>query len=57
MFHKYCDKIKKLNSFEKEDILNENFELYNQGNMKIYYAPHNEIINEKAKEILDLLGV
>ena len=49
MFQKYCDKIKALESFEKEDILNKNFELYNQGNMKIYYAPHNEIINDKAK--------
>ena len=49
MFQKYCDKIKALESFEKEDILNKNFELYNQGNMKIYYAPHNEIINNNAR--------
>ena len=49
MFQKYCDKIKTLKDFGKEEILNENFELYNQGNMKIYYAPHNEIINDKAK--------
>ena len=25
------------------------FQLYNKGKIKIYYAPHNEIINDKAK--------
>lgn len=49
MFDKYQEKIKKLKKFEKEDILKEEFELYNHENMKIYYAPHNEIINNKAK--------
>lgn len=49
MFNKYCDEIKKLNNFEKEDILNKTFELFSQNNMKIYYASHNEIVNEKAK--------
>ncbi len=49
MFNKYCDEIKKLNNFEKEDILNKKFELFKKNNMEIYYAPHNEIVNEKAK--------
>lgn len=49
MFDKYCNEIKKLNNFEKEDILNKKFELFNKNNMKIYYAPHNEIVNEKAR--------
>lgn len=49
MFDKYCDEIKRLNSFAKEDVLNKKFELYNKNNLKIYYAPHNEIINKKAK--------
>lgn len=49
MFDKYCADIKRLSNFEKEDILNKKFELYNKNNMKIYYAPHNEIVNEKAK--------
>lgn len=49
MFDKYQEKLKGLNNFEKEDILKEEFELYNHDNMKIYYAPHNEIINNKAK--------
>lgn len=49
MFAKYCKEIEKLNNFEKEDILNEKFELFSDANMKIYYAPHNEVINEKAK--------
>lgn len=49
MFDKYCDEIKQLSSFGKEEILNKKFELFSKGNMKIYYAPHNEIVNEKAK--------
>ena len=49
MFEKYCSEIQKLDNFNKEDILIEKFELYNKDNMKIYYAPHNEIINDKAK--------
>lgn len=49
MFNRYCDEIEKLSHFEKDDILNKKFELFNRDNMKIYYAPHNEIINEKAK--------
>lgn len=49
MFDKYCDEIEKLNSFEKADILNKKFELSSNNNMKIYYAPHNEIVNKNAK--------
>ena len=49
MFEKYCNEIKQLKEFNKEDILIEKFELFNNDNMKIYYAPHNEIINDKAK--------
>lgn len=49
MFDKYKDKILALENFNKKDILSEKFELYNKNNMQIYYAPHNEIINEKAK--------
>ena len=49
MFDKYCCKIKKLNSFEKCDILNDKFLLYRNDAMEIYYAPHNEIVNVHAK--------
>lgn len=49
MFDQYCKKIEELNGFEKKDILNKAFELYSNQNMKIYYAPHNEIVNEQAK--------
>lgn len=51
MFDKYVDKIKDLDSFKKEVILNEDFELYSdsQNKIKIYYALHNEIINRNAK--------
>ena len=49
MFEKYADLIKEMNKFEKENILNKKFELYNNSNIKIFYAPHNEIINKNAK--------
>lgn len=49
MFDKYYKQIENLVSFDKEDILNEKFKLYGENNIKIYYAPHNEIINEQAK--------
>ena len=49
MFNKYINDILELNNFKKEDILNEKFLLIKEKNMEIYYAPHNEIINENAK--------
>ena len=49
MFEKYYNKIKNLTNFDKEDILNEKFKLYKEDNMTIYYAPHNETINNNAK--------
>ena len=49
MFDKYSNEIKKLNTFDKKDILNKNFLLMKKDKMEIYYAPHNEIVNEKAK--------
>ncbi len=49
MFDIYSEKIKALKNFEKKDILNSNFRLYAKNGMSIYYAPHNETINSKAK--------
>lgn len=49
MFDKYSSKIKELDGFDKSDILNETFLMFSGGNMEIYYAPHNEVINDKAK--------
>lgn len=49
MFDKYSNEIKKLCGFDKSNILSEKFLLFNKNNMEIYYAPHNEIINDKAK--------
>lgn len=49
MFEKYSKLIFELNNFEKTDILKKKFELYSKSNLKIYYAPHNEIINKNAK--------
>lgn len=52
LLEKYADKIKKLSnkdSYDKYEILNEDFLLYENRKMKIYYAPHNEYINKQAK--------
>ena len=52
MLQEYMEKIKKLEKFEKEDLLNEKFILEHSQNIKIYYAPHNELINKKAKILI-----
>ena len=49
MFDKYSIEIRKLDSFDKKSILNEKFLLFSKNNMEIYYAPHNEIINNNAR--------
>ena len=49
MFDKYSIEIRKLDSFDKKSILNEKFLLFSKNNMQIYYAPHNEIINNNAR--------
>ena len=49
MFEKYTNKIKLLKGFGKEDVLTKDFLLYKGNNMEIYFAPHNEVINDKAK--------
>ena len=49
MFENYIDKIIQLNRFEKEDILNKKFLLEKDEIINIYYAPHNEFVNKKAK--------
>ena len=49
MLKKFADKIVQLNAFEKENILNEEFILEDEGKIKIFYAPHNEFINTKAQ--------
>ena len=51
MFDKYSNEIKKLDNFEKNSILSEKFLLFSKSNMKIYYALHNEIINNNEEEI------
>lgn len=49
MFDEYSSKIKKMKCFTRKDILTKEFLLYSDDRMKIYYAPHNEIINLNAK--------
>ncbi len=49
MFNKYCKEIEKLSGFDKDNILTKRFKLYSKNNLEIYYAPHNEVINEQAK--------
>lgn len=41
--HKYIDKIDNLpDKLNKEDILNYDFFLEEEGKLEVYYAPHNE---------------
>ncbi len=49
MFDKYWKEIEKLSSFDKENILTKRFKLYSKNKLEIYYAPHNEVVNENAK--------
>lgn len=49
MFENYAEEIFKLEKFEKKDLLTENFKLQEQNKIKIFYAPHNEIVNKEAK--------
>lgn len=51
----FKDKILKLplkDKYTKEDLLIEDFLIDEKGNIKVYYAPHNEYINKKAKVII-----
>ncbi len=52
--HQYIDKINNLpnGKLNKEDILNYNFFLENENKLNVYYAPHNEYLNKKAKILI-----
>ncbi len=52
--NKYIAKINDLpeGKLSKEDILNASFFLESNGKLNIYYAPHNEYINKKAKILI-----
>ncbi len=51
--HRYIDKINNLSDkFNKDDILNDDFFLEYENKLKVYYAPHNEYINKKAKIVI-----
>jgi hypothetical protein len=52
---KYLPAIESLNpdiELTKEDLLTESFLIQREGNLEVYYAPHNEYINTKAKIII-----
>lgn len=52
LFCNYKDKILDMERIEKDTIQNEQFVLYKDANMQIYYAPHNEYINDRAKILI-----
>lgn len=52
LFYRYKEKILCLDKIEKDIILNEQFALYQDANMQLYYAPHNEYINDNAKIVI-----
>lgn len=49
MLEKYIKSIYSLSSFTKEDILVNDFLITKSDELEIYYAPHNEYINDQAK--------
>lgn len=51
---KYIGKIKDLSDgkLSKDEILNDNFFLKKENKLKLYYAPHNEYINTKARILI-----
>ena len=52
LFHQYREKITCLDRIEKDSILKKEFALHFSSDLQIYYAPHNEYINEKAKILI-----
>src|SRR5699024_8691878 len=45
----FFSEIEKLKSFTKQNLLNDAFLLEREGDLAMYYAPHNEWINKEAK--------
>ena len=52
LFPQYRNAIKELNTIDKASIQNNKFCLFSDTNSQIYYAPHNEYINENAKILI-----
>lgn len=53
LFASYQKLIKTLPlEIEKEDIINDNFKLSEEGKLSVYYAPHNEYQNTLAKIVI-----
>lgn len=49
----YVPKIARLpEEIEKQDLLHENFRLGTEGLLEMYFAPHNEIVNEQARIVI-----
>ncbi len=51
-FHRYREKIKSLSRLDRETILTPQFEVVRDADLTVYYAPHNEYINEQAKILI-----
>lgn len=52
LFHQYREKIKSLSRLDRETILTPQFEITHDADLTLYYAPHNEYINEQAKILI-----
>ena len=52
LFSKYRDKIIDLKQVDQNSILTSHFLLEEDSDIKIYYAPHKEFVNEKAKVMI-----
>lgn len=51
-FERYKEKIRDLDAAEKDGILSEDFLLGQDSGVQVYYAPHNEYVNEKARVLV-----
>ena len=52
LFYRYREKIQSLSRPDRETILTPQFEIIHDSDLTIYYAPHNEYINEQAKILI-----
>ena len=52
LFHRYRAKIQSLSRLDRETILTPQFEIAHDADLTIYYASHNEYINEQAKILI-----
>ncbi|MBY7141953.1 hypothetical protein KFZ56_02390 [Virgibacillus sp. NKC19-3] len=49
---KFIEQLPDIRELKKEDLMNTNFLIEKENNLKMYYSPHNEYVNNKAKIVI-----